>query len=120
MHHYSKGLLADIGLTATVGRGGGRMTRKWLAIVPVVFVGLALVHPSAAPAATYSACGVFAIATPIPVTCPSLPDAIAAATLNPGLDTIQLEGGSYCPIELTGANGPITFVGLGFAGLTAP
>lgn len=88
-------------------------TRKWLAIglLALVVVATALVRPHAAPAATYEACGIFAVVDPIPVICQQLPAAIAAATANPGADTIKLTGGSYCPIELTGANGELTFVG---------
>jgi Right handed beta helix region len=94
-----------------------------LLVMTTVFLAtaLALAYPHAAPAATYNACGVGALSGGLPVSgCPSLPDAIASATANPGADTILLEGGSYCPIALTGANGEISFVGRGFAGMTVP
>lgn len=51
--------------------------------------------------------------------CMSLPDAIAAAAADPGSDTIEMYPGSYCPIDLTGSDGPITFTGIGAAGLSA-
>ncbi len=90
-------------------------------VVPLALAALALAAPHTASAATYNACGVITWAGTLPpITCPTLPDAIAAATANPGPDTIRLEGGSYCPIELTGANGEISFVGRGFAGMTGP
>ncbi len=95
-------------------------TRRWLALLPLAIVALALVQAHTAAADTYNACGVLTTDDPIPITCPTLPDAIAAATANPGPDTIRLEGGSYCPIALTGANGEISFVGRGFAGITGP
>ena len=69
---------------------------------------------------TYNACGAITVTGPFPITCPTLPDAVAAAAANPGPDTIYLEGGLYCSLELTGGNGDITFIGRGFTGLTAP
>jgi hypothetical protein len=98
-----------------------RNVRLLLVLTTLLGGALALAYPHAAPAATYNACGVGATVGGLPVSgCPSLPDAIASATANPGADTILLEGGSYCPIALTGANGEISFVGRGFAGLTVP
>ena len=65
--------------------------------------------------ATFVACGYGILAAGTSPSCLSLPDAITAALATNENATIEMEPGSYCPIDLSGQTifHNLTFVGIG-------
>jgi hypothetical protein len=108
-------------------RGIGAALRWVVPLVLLVSGLVALAFASPAGAATGSvavACSPFVLHDPVPnhepAGCISLPDAIAQAELTSGADTILLFPGQFCPVDLEGVTGAITFEGMGLRAVDDP
>ncbi len=91
-----------------------------VAATALAALGFGLVHARAAQANTYVVCG-YGTAYTLGSggsSCMTLSAAVTAAEGTFGSDTIDMLPGTYCPVDLEGSlNSPISFVGVGIAGL---